>query len=170
MRFAQSFGPDALQAALAGQPPSPQRVNLRGENLLYYALLDTKDASLAKQLIDDGIDTRWVSAYGERNALMLAAGNSTPDVVQAILARGGKSRTKGTGVNMNAQSAAIDVNAQSAFGLTALMYAAGAGRIGNARVLLTASANKDVKDNKGRRALDIAREAKQDLMVEVLGP
>lgn len=152
MRFAQSFGPDALQAALAGQPPSPQRMNLRGENLLYYALLDAKDASLAKQLIDDGIDTRWVSAYGERNALMLAAGNSTPDVVQAILARGGKP------------------NAQSAFGLTALMYAAGAGRIGNARVLLTAGAKKDMKDSKGRRALDIAREAKQDLMVEVLGP
>jgi hypothetical protein len=167
MRFAQSFGPEVLHAALAGQPPSPQRLNLRGENLLYYALLDAKDAALAKQLIDDGIDTRWVSAYGERSALMLAAGNSTPDVVQAIVNKGINLNAQSASSNVNVQSAAV-VNAQSSFGLTALMYAAGAGRIGNARVLLTAGAKRDLKDSKGRRALDIAREAKQDLMVEVL--
>jgi hypothetical protein len=175
MRFAQSFGPEVLHAALAGQPPSPQRLNLRGENLLYYALLDAKDATLAKQLIDDGVDTRWVSAYGERSALMLAAGNSAPDVVQAIVNKGINLNAQSANSHVNAQSGAVVnaqsgavVNAQSAFGLTALMYAAGAGRIGNARVLLTAGAKRDLKDSKGRRALDIAREAKQDLMVEVL--
>jgi hypothetical protein len=168
MRFAQSFGPEVLHAALAGQPPSPQRLNLRGENLLYYALLDAKDATLAKQLIDDGVDTRWVSAYGERSALMLAAGNSAPDVVQAIVNKGINLNAQSAKDVVNAQSATDVVNAQSAFGLTALMYAAGAGRIGNARVLLTAGAKRDLKDSKGRRALDIAREAKQDLMVEVL--
>ncbi len=151
LRFAQSLGPDVLNAALAGQAPSPGRLNLRGENLLYYALLDAKDAALAKQLIQDGVDTRWVSAYGERTALMVAAGQSTPDVVQAL-----------------ADKDKTNLNAQSAFGLTALMYAAGAGRIGNARVLLTAGAKKDLKDARGRRAVDVAREAKQDLMVEVL--
>jgi ankyrin repeat protein len=54
--------------------------------------------------------------------------------------------------------AGVDPNATYAHALTALMWAAGYGRTDTADALLKAGARVDLRDDRGKTALDIARE------------
>jgi hypothetical protein len=53
----------------------------------------------------------------------------------------------------------VDPNARYRNDLTALMWAAGYGRDEAVKVLLAAGARTDLRDNRGKTAADIAREA-----------
>ena len=56
--------------------------------------------------------------------------------------------------------AGVDVNAVYAHDLTALMWAAGYGKTATVKALLAAGASPTLKDDRGKTALDIAREGK----------
>ena len=62
----------------------------------------------------------------------------------------------------------VDPNAIYDNDLTALMWAAGFGKTATVKVLLDAGARPDCKDNRGKTALDIAREGKHDETAKIL--
>jgi hypothetical protein len=73
-----------------------------------------------------------------------AAGEGRTDIVVLLLGRG------------------VDPNTVYHNDLTALMWAAGYGKTATAKALLDAGANPALKDNRGKTALDIAREQKHE--------
>jgi len=86
----------------------------------------------------------------KKNAMTYAAGEGHTAVVKLLLVRG------------------VDPNAVYEHGLTALMWAAGYGRVDTMRTLLDAGARADPKDDRGKTAIDIARENNQSAAVAVL--
>jgi ankyrin repeat protein len=62
----------------------------------------------------------------------------------------------------------VDPNAVYHNDLTALMWAAGFGKTSTVRALLDAGARADVKDDRGKTAIDMAREGKYDDTVKLL--
>ncbi|MCW5625511.1 MAG: ankyrin repeat domain-containing protein, partial [Burkholderiales bacterium] len=64
--------------------------------------------------------------------------------------------------------AGVDVNARHAHDLTALMWAAGAGDAATVRALVQAGADPALKDDRGKTALDIAREMRRESIAEIL--
>ncbi len=62
----------------------------------------------------------------------------------------------------------VDPNAVYDNDLTALMWAAGFGKTATVKALLDAGARTDLKDNRGKTALDMAREGKFDDTVKLL--
>ena len=64
--------------------------------------------------------------------------------------------------------AGVDPNAVYAHSLTALMWAAGYGHTETVRSLLAAGARVDLKDDRGKTALDIAREDNFSETIKVL--
>jgi uncharacterized protein len=141
--FAASFGNDALSAALQDQHIPASERNKSGENLLFFALSNEKFAQAALELIKQGIDASTPNTSHRVTPLMLASGNSTRAVAEAILAQ-----------NTNAAS----VNATSADGSTALMWAAVAGKEQNVRALIASGAQANLKDLKGQTAFDFAKQ------------
>ena len=72
---------------------------------------------------------------------------------------------------MAGQASGIDVNATYEHRLTALMWAAGQGKVDAVKLLLTRGAQRDLRDDRGLTAAEIAREAKQDAAAAALaGP
>jgi ankyrin repeat protein len=65
--------------------------------------------------------------------------------------------------------AGVDVNAAYEHQLTLLMWAAGQGRADTVRLLLARGARTDLRDDRGLTALDIARGAGQQQVVEAAG-
>lgn len=55
--------------------------------------------------------------------------------------------------------AGVDINKAYHHQLTALMWAAGSGSAGAVKLLMSRGANADLKDDRGKTALDIAHEA-----------
>ena len=100
-------------------------------------------------LLDKGADVNAVDRL-KKNAMTYAAGEGHTAIVKLLLARG------------------IDANAVYNNDLTALMWAAGYGRVETLRALLDAGAKADLKDDRGKTALDIARENKEAAAVGVL--
>jgi Ankyrin repeats (3 copies) len=143
LAFAESFGNETLASALAGRHVIASQRNKSGENLLFFTLAEEKFALAALELIKDGIDAATPSTSHRVTPLMLAAGNSTRAVVQAILA-------------LTANKA--NVNATSADGSTALMWATLAGKEDNVKALLAAGAAANLKDLKGATAIDFAKQ------------
>jgi len=190
---AQDLGPNArlLSAARSSDPAAVQRAlaegaaidsrNRLGETALVVALKRDR-ADIARTLIEAGADVNqpalngvtplMAAAFGghveiasmliergahvdavdrlSKNAMTYAAGEGRTDVVRVLLARG------------------VDPNRVYANDLTALMWAAGYGRATTVKVLLEAGARADLRDNRGKTALDIAREQKHDEIVRLL--
>ena len=76
----------------------------------------------------------------QKTAMTYAAGQGRTDIVLLLLHAG------------------VDANAVLAHKLTALMWAAGYGRTDTVQALLAAGAKPELKDDRGKTALDIARE------------
>jgi len=100
-------------------------------------------------LLDKGADVTAVDRL-QKNAMTYAAGEGHTAIVKLLLARG------------------VDPNAVYRNELTALMWAAGYGRVDTMRALLDAGAKPGLKDDRGKTALDIARDNKEAAAVGVL--
>lgn len=100
-------------------------------------------------LLDKGADVTAVDRL-QKNAMTYAAGEGHTAIVKVLLARG------------------VDPNAVYRNDLTALMWAAGYGRVDTMRALLDAGAKPGLKDDRGKTALDIARDNKEAAAVGVL--
>jgi hypothetical protein len=98
------------------------------------------NAQLVKDLLARGADPRAVDRIG-KTAMVYGAGQGHAAVVRALLEHG------------------VDVNATYRNRLTALMWAAGYGRDEAVAALLQAGARADLRDDRGKSAADIAREA-----------
>lgn len=105
---------------------------------------------VAALLDEDPADVRAFSPDGF-TALHLAAGFGRVDVVALLLARGAV------------------VDARTAAGWTALHAAAAEGELAVARLLLAAGAAADARGDDGRRAGELAREARHQALAELLG-
>jgi len=95
--------------------------------------------AIVKRLMAKGADLRAVDRL-QKNAMVYAAGEGRTEVVMTLIAGG---------------MAANDVYAND---LTPLMWAAGFGKTATVRALLAAGADPARKDNRGKTAVDIARE------------
>jgi len=106
---------------------------------LLIALDKPESAPYALALIKRGANLAPTGLYEGVNVLMLAAGNSTPEVLKALLA-----------------IQTFDVNQRNPNGATALSYAVAGGRIENVKLLLELGADTQIKTNEGS-LIDIAR-------------
>ncbi len=95
---------------------------------------------IVRRLLTNGADVAAVDRL-QKTAMTYAAGQGRTDIVQLLLKAG------------------VDANAILAHQLTALMWAAGYGKTETVRALLAAGAKPGLKDDRGKTALDIAREA-----------
>jgi Ankyrin repeats (3 copies) len=125
--FANSLSRADLRAALKGTHPDPRGLNAQRVNLLFYALDDEKYADLALKLIQSGLDVTWKTKEHSVTALMLAAGNSSPEVLRSLIKMG------------------LPLNALSSDGSSALSYANAAARPDKAKILLDAGADPKFK-------------------------
>jgi ankyrin repeat protein len=170
-----------LAAARAGDEPGLARalaegaaVNARnriGETGLVIALKNDQPA-LALRMIEAGVDVNLAAANGV-TPLMAAAHAGQTEIVGKLLARGADitavDRLQKTAMTYAAGQghtevvllllhAGVDANAILAHQLTALMWAAGYGKTETVQALLAAGAKAELKDDRGKTALDIARE------------
>jgi ankyrin repeat protein len=90
------------------------------------------------------------------SALILAATNDRVAVARRLLAAAWRER--------------IDVDAQNNFGQSALTSAARSGSLGVAQLLIDAGANTELRDAKGRTALQCAQSKSNSALVELLSP
>lgn len=191
--FAQDLGPSArlVAAARAGdaagmaralaEGAAPDARNRLGETALLIALKRERP-DLAQQMIAAGTDINLAAVNGV-TPLMAAAHAGYADIVRVLLARGvdvnaadqvrktamiyaaGEGRTE---VVVLLLHAGIDPNAVYAHELTALMWAAGYGHDETVKALLDAGAQRDRKDDRGKTALDLAREGNYPATVQLL--
>jgi len=94
---------------------------------------------IVRLLLGKGADVSAVDRL-QKNAMTYAAGQGRTDIVVLLLRAG------------------VDPNAIYAHQLTALMWSAGYGKTETVRALLAAGASAELKDDRGKTALDIARE------------
>jgi ankyrin repeat protein len=142
-----------------------------GETALVIALKNDRPA-LASRMLDAGADVNLAAVNGV-TPLMAASHAGQTDIVRRLLASGAEvspvDRLQKTAMTYAAGQgrtdivllllhAGVDVNAVLAHKLTALMWAAGYGRTDTVQALLAAGAKPGLKDDRGKTALDIARE------------
>jgi Ankyrin repeats (3 copies) len=140
-QFASSFGRSHGKPIYTSVTVDKQAKNPNGESLLFFFLKEERDANLALEWLNQNFSSDAISRDFEVTPLMLASGNSTPEVLRIILER-----------NQN------QIDFQTSQGATALMYAASAGRADNVRALLAAGANKNLRDRNGDDAEAMARQ------------
>jgi len=104
---------------------------------------------IARALIAKGADVAAVDRL-KKNAITYAAGEGRTEMVKLLIDRG------------------VDPNGVYANDLTALMWAAGYGRTDTVKLLLAVGAKANLKDNRGKTALDMAREGKYEETARVL--
>jgi len=164
-------GDQAGVARALSEGATPNARNRVGESALLIALKYERP-DLAAQMVAAGTDVNLAAANGV-TPLMAAAHGGYTDIVRKLLAQGadvnavdqlrktamvyaaGEGRTE---VVVLLLHAGIDANALYAHDLTALMWAAGYGQSATVRALLEAGAQTELKDDRGKSALDIARE------------
>jgi ankyrin repeat protein len=193
--FAQDLSVNArmLAAARAGDQTAVGRaladgasVNARnrvGETALVIALQNDRPA-LAMDMVKAGTDVNLAAVNGV-TPLMAAAHAGQTDIVRVLLAKGadiaavdrlkknamtyaaGQGRTE---IVVLLLRAGVDPNAVYAHDLTALMWSAGYGQTTTAQALLAAGAKAELRDDRGKTALDIAREGNFADTVKLLEP
>lgn len=160
-----------LTRALADGAAANAR-NRIGETGLVIALKNDQPR-LAMRMLDAGVDVNLAAVNGV-TPLMAAAHGGYTEIVGRLLANGADiaavDRLQKTAMTYAAGQgrtdivqlllkAGVDANAVLAHQLTALMWAAGYGKTETVRALLAAGAKPGLKDDRGKTALDIAREA-----------
>lgn len=162
------------QAAVARALADGASVNARsriGETALVMALKNDQPA-LAVDMLNAGTDVNLAAVNGV-TPLMAAAHAGQTDIVRVLLAKGAdvaavdrlqkNAMTYAAGqgcteIVVLLLHAGVDPNAIYAHDLTALMWAAGYGKTETMQALLAAGAKAELKDDRGKSALDIARE------------
>jgi ankyrin repeat protein len=160
----------AVAQALSGGASANAR-NRIGETALVIALKSDRPA-LAMDMVNAGTDVNLAAVNGV-TPLMAAAHAGQTDIVRLLLAKGanvaavdrlqksamiyaaGQGRTD---IVVLLLRAGVDPNAVYVHDLTALMWAAGYGKTETAQALVAAGARGELKDDRGKTALDIARE------------
>jgi ankyrin repeat protein len=107
-------------------------------------------APVVQQLLAAGARTDLRDRMS-KPAIVYAAGQGQAGAVDALLASG------------------IDVNAAYEHQLTALMWAAGQGQLDTVKLLLERGARRDLRDDRGLTAAEIARQAGQSAVAAALG-
>jgi Ankyrin repeats (3 copies) len=151
VQFALSLGYSDSKAVSDYKEIDLYRINKNGENVLFFSLQEERDAATAIELLKEGVPSNGMSRNYSVTPLMLAAGNSTIEVLQLILT-----------ANKN------QLNLQSTQGASALMYAASSGRTENVKALLNAGANKNLRDKSGATAEDMARQQNFLLVADLI--
>jgi uncharacterized protein len=164
------------------QGAAPNSRNRLGKTALWIAAdkgLDT----MAEQLLAAGADVNLASLEGV-TPLMAACYNGHTAVVQRLLAVGARKelldqRKKPAAVYAAGQGhvgalaalieAGVDVNAAYDNQLTALMWAAGQGQVDAVKWLLQRGAKRELKDDRGLNAADMARQGGHAAVVALLG-
>ena len=177
---ARSGDQSGVDRALA-DGASPNARNRAGETVLIIALKSDRSA-LARQMIHAGTDVNQAAVDGV-TPLMAAAHAGQIEIARLLLAKGadvnavdqlkknamtyaaGQGQTE---IVILLLKAGVDPNAIYAHDLTALMWAAGYGKTETVKALLDAGAKAAPKDDRGKTALDIAREGKYDATVKLL--
>ena len=177
---ARSGDQAGIDRALA-EGASPNARNRLGETVLLIALKNDRPA-LARQMIEAGTDVNQAAVNGV-TPLMAAAHAGQTEIFKVLLAKGAdinavdrlekNAMTYAAGqgqtdVVVLLVKAGVDANAVYAHDLTALMWAAGYGKTATVKALLDAGAKPALKDDRGKTALDIAREGKFDETVKLL--
>ena len=157
--------------------------NRVGETVLIIAL-KSDQRTLAMDMVKAGTDVNLAAVNGV-TPLMAAAHAGQTDIVRALLAKGanvgavdrlqknamtyaaGQGRTE---IVVLLLRAGVDPNAIYVHDLTALMWAAGYGKTDTVRALLAAGASAELKDDRGKTALEIAREGNFVETVKLLEP
>ncbi|OPX44033.1 ankyrin repeat protein [Ruminiclostridium hungatei] len=118
---------------------------------LYNAII-RGNLDIIKLLIENGADIEQELDFSEGTEapVLTAAGCSSKNILEYFLKKGAK------------------VNYQNNKGNSPLMRAAYAGRIDNLKLLLSYKADKQLKDNNGHTAMDLAKEKKQKEIVDYL--
>ena len=155
--------------------------NRLGESAL-IVVLKNNHPELARLLLDAGADVNQPAINGV-TPLMAAAYGGQADIVRVLLAKGadvgavdriGKNAMTyaagegGTAIVLQLLEKGVDPNAVYKNDLTALMWAAGYGHAEAVKALLDAGARPDLVDNRGKNALDMARESKDAATVLLL--
>lgn len=150
---------------------NPNAADVNGKTLLMYAAQYNSDVRVVKQLMDLSVD-RDVKTQNEWTAAMYAARyNPNPLVLQDLLIRGADFQPNSVGVTLtmlaacnpnpgvlltlcNMQSYPNEINARTAQGKTALMYACENSVDPSViKILLDHQAKINLKDNQGKTAL-----------------
>jgi len=171
--------PGVRQALRDGAAPNAR--NRLGETALLVALKNDR-LRIAEQMIDAGTDVNLAAVNGV-TPLMAAAHSGQSEIVRSLIAKGADPNTvdrlkknamtyaAGQGQTSVVQlllQTGIDPNAIYVHELTALMWAAGYGKTETVKLLLDAGARADLKDDRGKTALDIAREGNYAATAELL--
>jgi ankyrin repeat protein len=164
-------GDQAGVARALADGATPNARNREGESALLIALKNERP-ELALQMLAAGADVNLAAVNGV-TPLMAAAHAGHTALVRDLLGKGadvnatdqlrktamiyaaGEGHTE---VVVLLLRAGIDPNAVYAHQLTALMWAAGYGQTETVRALLSAGAHTAPKDDRGKSALDIARD------------
>jgi uncharacterized protein len=177
---ARSGDQAGIDRALA-EGASANARNRLGETVLLIALKNDRPA-LARQMIEAGTDINQAAVNGV-TPLMAAAHAGQTETFKILLTKGADinavDRLQKTAMTYAAGqgqtdivvlllNAGVDANAVYAHDLTALMWAAGYGKTATVKALLDAGAKPALKDDRGKTALDIAREGKFDETVKLL--
>jgi ankyrin repeat protein len=164
--------------------------SVNGSTPLYYAA-EADRAEAVRLLLDRGADPNIPGRSGER-PLAAAAYNGSVDTVALLLKRGADPNAvddDGNGAMVYAAGrayapivaalidAGVDVNRRYGHGLTALMWAAGPDASAGIedvdatlRVLVERGAQRDLKDDRGETAADIARKLGRESEAKMLEP
>jgi ankyrin repeat protein len=159
---------------------SPNARNRAGDSaLLIFARKG--NVEMAKLLIDKGADVNLCNLE-KVSPLMAAASGGNTEVARVLLAHGAdvtledqRSRTAAiyaaqgqTEILAALLDRGVEVNRRYRNDLTVLMWAAGYGKAETVKMLLDRGADPALKDNRGKTALDIARDNKHAGVVELL--
>jgi uncharacterized protein len=160
---------------------SPDARNRLGETVLLIALKSDRPP-LARQMIDAGTDVNQAAVNGV-TPLMAAAHAGQTEIAAVLLAKGADVKAVDqlgknamiyaagqgqTAIVLLLLKAGVDPNSTYAHDLTALMWAAGYGKTETVKALLDAGAKPTPKDDRGKTALDIAREGKFEATEKLL--
>jgi ankyrin repeat protein len=180
LAYARNGDQTGIDRALA-DGASPNARNRLGETVLLIALKTDRPA-LARQMIDAGTDVNQAAVNGV-TPLMAAAHAGQTEIVRLLLAKDANVKAEDqlkktamiyaagqgqTDVVLLLLKSGVDPNAIYAHDLTALMWAAGYGKTATAKALLGGGAKASPKDDRGKTALDIARDGKYDDTVKLL--
>jgi len=161
------------------QGVDPNGLDDRGRSPLQMALREGSMQALEQLLKDPRLDVNTPNANGE-TPLMLAAIKGQLTAVQLLVRRGARINKEGwsplhyacsgpdEGVSAWLLAQGAELDARSPNGSTPLMMAAGYGALDLPAALLKAGADVNLRNAQGLSALDFARAAGRDALVQEL--